>query len=440
MHWSLQILTVVVCVASSMIVRWLACLFAPELVSYSSYLPAVAIAALFAGGWAGLATLTLGLLGNYLAFAPIGETTPSRVQIAAAVLFALSGFVQLIFAVLLRETLWQVRRSETRHRALLQALTEIVWESDASGGGLERQPSWEALTGMSWPDYKGLGWLKAVHPEDRSVIIPKNPAAAEQLYIADARLRDQKANDWRWFRIRALPLQGESGSVERWIGSLDDIHEERMVSERRELMIGELRHRLKNLVAVIQALITFSVPKNDPAVEEFAKKFMARLHALGAAGDLVIASNMQDVEVGDAIRSALEPFLEENKSRLTIEGPHQRLQEPTAGGIALAVHELATNALKYGALSVPDGKVQVTWRVQPADGGKLFTLEWRERNGPPAKAPNREGFGLRLIRMAVSREKNNNVALDFGAEGLTCRMTFLRPDPIEETSPKADAR
>lgn len=427
MHWQLQILTVIVVVGGSMTVRWIAGLFSPELVSYSPFLPAVAIAALFAGASAGLATLLLSLLVNLTIFAaPLAVAPPSRAQIAGATLFAIAGLVQLVLAVLLRETIWQVRRSEARHRALLQALTEIVWESDGSGGGLERQPAWEALTGMSWPDYRGLGWLTAVHPDDRVAIIPKNPSDGQQLYIAEGRIRDQRTNDWRWFRIRALPLYAENGRVDRWIGSLVDIHEERMAGDRRDLQVGELRHRLKNLIAVIQALITYSQPRNEPAVEEFAKKFMARLHALGSSGDLVIASNLQDVDIGEAIRAALQPFLAENQARLVVDGPRLRLQEPTATGIALAVHELATNALKYGALSTPNGSVRLNWQLRNIDAGEQFALEWREQNGPPANKPNREGFGTRLIRMAVSREKDGTVSVDFEPTGLTCRMTFLR--------------
>jgi two-component sensor histidine kinase len=281
---------------------------------------------------------------------------------------------------------------------------------------------------MAWPDYRGLGWLRAVHPDDRTAVVPKG-ARPDQLFVADARIHDQRINDWRWFRIRALPLVGNGGGVDRWIGSLDDIHDERMAGDRRELQIGELRHRLKNLIAVIQALITYSQPKNEPAVAEFANKFMARLHALGSSGDLVIASNLQDVDIGDAIRAALKPFIAETKVQLVVEGPPLRLQEPTAAGIALAMHELATNALKYGALSAPSGTVRITWDVRAVDGGEQFHLEWRENGGPPAHKPNREGFGTRLIRMAVSREKDANVSLDFEPSGLVCRMVFTRAQP-----------
>ena len=432
MRWLQQVAIVLICVGLAGAARWLASLFAPDLISYSTFLPAVAIAALFAGGWAGLATLILNLTVNLTIFgASVDAGHSPRAQIAGATLFVVSGLVQLILAVLLRETIWQGRRNEARHRALLQALTEIVWESDAAGGGLERQPAWEALTGMAWPEYRGLGWLKAVHPDDRAAIIPRAPPPNQLLHMADARIRDQRSDDWRWFRIRALPIYGEGKTVDRWIGSLDDVHDERMAGERHDLQLGELRHRLKNLIAVIQALVTYSQPKDEPIVEEFAKKFMARLHALGSSGDLVIASNMQEIDVGDAIRAALQPFAADNKARLAIEGPRVGLQEPTAAGIALAAHELATNALKYGALSTPDGNARVTWRLESVGGDEKFSLEWREHGGPPANKPNRDGFGTRLIRMAVSREKDGNVTLDFEPTGLVCRMTFVRATPAK---------
>jgi PAS domain S-box-containing protein len=425
--WLVQIMVVVGCVGASLVVRGTAGLFAPGLISYSTFLPAIAIAALFAGRWAGLVTLVLSLLLNLSLTAPAAAMVSTRTQVVAAALFVLAGVVQLFLAVLLRETIWQGRRSEQRHRALLQSLTEIVWESDASGAGLDRQPAWEALTGMKWPDYRGLGWLNAVHPDDRAAIIPRAPFAGQAVFVSDARIRDQQSNDWRWFRVRALPLQDDDGKIERWIGSLDDIHEERMAGERRELQMAELRHRLKNLIAVIQALATYSQPKDEPKVEEFAKKFMARLHALASSGDLVIASNLQDVDLSEAIQAALKPFIADTKKpQLKIDGPPIRLREPTAAGIALAIHELATNALKYGALSVPNGSADISWKLILRDDGEQFQLEWRERDGPPAHKPNREGFGTRLIRMAVAREKDPSVTIDFTPAGVVCVMTFTR--------------
>jgi two-component sensor histidine kinase len=268
--------------------------------------------------------------------------------------------------------------------------------------------------------------LKAVHPDDRHGIIPRVPFSEQAVFVSDARIRDQHSGDWRWFRIRALPLQNHDGKIDRWIGSLDDIHEERMAGERRELQMGELRHRLKNLIAVIQALITYSQPKDEPKVEEFAKKFMARLHALGSSGDLVIASNLQDVDLGEAIQATLRPFIADTNARLNIQGPPLRLREPTAAGIALAIHELATNALKYGAFSVQNGSADITWKVSPHEDGEQFQLEWREHDGPPANKPNREGFGTRLIRMAVAREKDPAVTIDFTPAGVVCTMTFTR--------------
>src|SRR5262249_972800 len=149
------------------------------------------------------------------------------------------------------------------------------------------------------------------------------------------------------------------------------------------------------------------------------------------SGDLVIASNLRDVDVGEAIRAALTPFMAETKAPLTIDGPPLRLSEPTAAGIALAVHELATNALKYGALSMPTGKVRLGWQLQPHDGGQRFVLEWRENGGPTAHKPNHEGFGTRLIRMAVNREKDADVALAFEPDGLICRMSFARGPALQ---------
>jgi two-component sensor histidine kinase len=190
-----------------------------------------------------------------------------------------------------------------------------------------------------------------------------------------------------------------------------------------------LRHRLKNLLTIIDALAKNSRSKLDgPEVEAFQKRFLGRLHALGAAADLVLAGKNVTVECGAIVRATLAPFMEENAARFLISGPELHLSEETGGTLGLAIHEMATNALKYGALSAQAGKVFIRWGVLPADAGEeRVEIEWTERGGPRPVPPSKEGFGTRLIRTVPARERRGEVDIAYEAGGFTCRIAFLRP-------------
>src|SRR6185312_567273 len=160
----------------------------------------------------------------------------------------------------------------------------------------------------------------------------------------------------------------------------------KLASDRRDLMIGELRHRLKNLLTIIDALAKSSRPRVESGTEidGFLKRFLGRLHALGAAADLVLAGKRVAVDCGAIVRATLSPFMQDNAARILISGPDMQLSEQTGGTLGLAVHELATNALKYGALSTDAGRVFVRWSVTPlGDGDERVEIEWKERGGPP---------------------------------------------------------
>src|ERR1700744_1108958 len=143
-------------------------------------------------------------------------------------------------------------------------------------------------------------------------------------------------------------------------------------SERSEIIMGEARHRLKNLVTIIEALAKSSRhpgDANNPELDAYVRRFVGRLHALGTAADQVLAGKHEAVDAETLIRATLKPFMEEGRDRFAIKGPRLMLSEGTGGGLAMAAHELATNAIKYGALSTPAGKVQISWTVTPASDG-----------------------------------------------------------------------
>ncbi|MBL8781702.1 MAG: PAS domain S-box protein [Alphaproteobacteria bacterium] len=407
------------CFGTATLIRAVIGIWVPDVVPFATYFPAIAIAGLVGGFWPGIFTLVLSMLAGLFVFSHAGDVPGVSVSGAAsAALFAVSASLQLVLAVMLRNLFWQSRRNEYRYRALVQASTNIVSVFDPAGACREPQPGWEALSGMKWPSYSGMKWLDAVHPDDR-----------EKVSLADAvevRIREAASNDWRWFSVRTVPLLDADGKVEEIVASLRDVTERKTAQERRELLLGDLRHRLTNFIAVIRALVNAAKPKDNADVDAFAQTFLRRVGALQSAGDLVLKANAQEVDLADVVPAVLAPFGSELRSKIFIEGPRLLLKEQTIGGIALACNELATNAAKYGALSNHDGQVSIRWESHLEGETERVTFAWIERDGPPVTPPTRRGFGTRIVSSAVDSEQNGEVTLDYRPEGLSCRMSFTR--------------
>lgn len=319
----------------------------------------------------------------------------------------------------------QSRLNEVQLKALAQATSDIIFVTDRRGHIKAFHPSFSPAAGSGWEHFRGDGWRNAIHPDDRGKISADLLNESVSL-SADLRICVANSTDWRWFRLRLVPLSGSGGAVREWVGSLTDIHEGVQAREARELLLGELRHRTKNLMTIIEALAKSSRRGREPVVDEFLDRFLGRLHALGVAGDMVLAGGRKFIEMNAMIRATLAPFMDEENNRILIDGPALQLCEHTGGGMALAVHELATNAIKYGALSVPDGKVFPNWSARPDDEGEAVAFEWRESGGPVPTVPEKSGFGMRVITAAPLREKSGKVAIEYRPEGLYCRISFVK--------------
>lgn len=379
------------------------------------YLPAILLVTLIAGWQAGVAC--------YLASIAFGWYQ-ARGEIMPLDFFVLVAALMLGIAVALRRILVQMKQSEARLRSLVEASSGVVFTTDRGGQIRQPHPGITERTGIPWDGYRGLNWRQALHPEDIEALPKTLLPSGTNSFVAEIRVQHSDTGEWRWYRVRALPLTGADGDVREWVGSLTDIHEARLAREQRELLVGELRHRMKNLLTVIGALAKSSRSDNDANIDAFLTRFLGRLNALGTAADIVLASNRVSIETGAVVRATLSPFGE--PARFHVEGPKVQLSEQTGGALAMAVHELATNALKYGALSVPEGSVAIVWTCSRIEDGERFVFEWTERGGPPALAPNKHGFGTRLIGFVPLHEKAGDVKIEYRPEGLYCRIEFTK--------------
>jgi PAS domain S-box-containing protein len=223
--------------------------------------------------------------------------------------------------------------------------------------------------------------------------------------------------------ITVSPIRDATGRVIGASKIARDISERRRAQERQDLLLGEMKHRTRNFGAIVDAIARQSRPKDAPEAAAVLDVFVGRLLALLSIGEIVVDSATRHAPLQLIFEGALRPF--ENpgqRTRISLSGPAIEVSEQTAGSLTLAVHELATNALKYGALKTDAGKISLTWSVD--DLGRVV-IEWKERGGQRLTSePTRSGFGSRVIKSAVSAEQNSNSTLRFDPEGLCCRFEF----------------
>ncbi len=306
------------------------------------------------------------------------------------------------------------RDSEERYRLIFEQADDIVFATDLDQKVIECNPATERAVGLSRDRIVGRSIAEFITPE--------------QFGVSSERLRERVARGGT-ARNEVEVIAGD-GRVLRWevassmFANRDgtpigvhtvarDVTERRLFDERRELLIHELNHRVKNTLSLVQGLAMQSF-RDQPAA---AADFIARLGALAAAHDLLTRDQWEGATLGALIGRATAA-LGGDSGRIAISGPLLTVAPKAAVALVMALHELATNAVKYGALSVEGGCVAIGWEAT-ATG---FCLTWRERGGPPVAKPTRHGFGVRMIERALASDLGGTVSIDFAPAGLICTI------------------
>lgn len=308
--------------------------------------------------------------------------------------------------------------SNERFRGAIAANEGVIWTNDASGRMLGNQTGWTALTGQSYDEYQGYGWAKAVHPDDAQPTIDAWSEAVRErkTFIFEHRVR-RHDGEWRQFSIRAVPLINAEGEVREWVGVHTDITDRKQADEHRLLLTRELTHRVKNTMATVQAIVGQTL-RSAATVEEATDAINARIGSLSEAHNVLTREQWQGALLVDVVEQALAPFRSGTGDRFSIEGPKIKLRPRTALAFAMATHELATNAVKYGALSVDAGRVAIGWSVIEENEGESLAFTWRETGGPVVVVPTRKGFGSRMIERALASELTGTARIEFNADGI----------------------
>ncbi len=244
---------------------------------------------------------------------------------------------------------------------------------------------------------------------------------------AEARARLQEEN----FRVRA-----EKIATEQALRRSQEHQEAMAAAEAQQLiLIEELSHRVKNMLAVVNAMARQTLA-STPEPEAFVEKFLKRIEALGRTHGLLSREHWGNVQLRDVASEALEPYIMEDKARVVLDGPPVAIQPKAAVALGIVFHELATNAVKHGCLSNNDGVVTVQWDWARDESGAV-ALEWGERQGPVVKKPTRNGFGSRLIKLELTHELSGKIDMSYEEAGFRAQMIFPTAARSDVAAPQA---
>jgi PAS domain S-box-containing protein len=265
-----------------------------------------------------------------------------------------------------------------------------------------------------------------IHSEDWLPLIRgwKNLLRDAQTFQTEFRVR-RPDGDVRWCIGSAAANTGTDGRITRVSGVIIDITDRKEAEERQSLLAREVDHRARNALAVVQAIIRLTRAKT---VDAYVEAVEGRIRALSRAHMLLSHARWQGADLGRLVDEELGPYRTGEAGRITVTGPDLVLHPATAQTLALALHELATNAAKHGALSANAGRVHFAWELK---AGSL-ALNWSETGGPPVKAPVAQGYGTRVISASIERQLGGRALFDWRSEGLRCAMSIPRSDRVEE--------
>ncbi len=316
----------------------------------------------------------------------------------------------------------RIAASEEKFRGIYQHAGTGIAILDLKGRFQSCNPAFSAMLGYTEDELLGLNFQDLVHPDD----IETNMAFNGRLLAGEIPSFEivnryiAKGGKPIWVHKHISSLRDATGRPIQIIALTTDITERKLHEERIDLLMHEVNHRAKNMLAVVLAVARQTIATQP---EDFIARFAQRIQAMAASQDLLVKNEWQGVPIGELVRSQLAHFNDLIGTRIALDGPSLFISTSAAQTLGMALHELATNAGKYGALSNGDGRLQVRWGLECTEGGEeTFTMSWRESGGPPVTAPEKRGFGsTEICRMAIE-SLDAKVDLDFAPAGLCWRL------------------
>jgi PAS domain S-box-containing protein len=229
------------------------------------------------------------------------------------------------------------------------------------------------------------------------------------------------------------PVHGEDGRIAHWVSAQRDVSERREAEEQQGLLVRELHHRVRNTLATVKAVLDASL-RSSVGLAEFRQAFSGRIASLAKTHTLITEGRTQTVSFGGLLRTELEAYMEPGRSRVSLRGPPVPLPSEMAVPVGMALHELAVNAVRHGALADPDGCLEVSWTVEESPTGLVLHWTWDEHDGPPVALPTREGFGMDLLKGLLTYRLKAKVDIAFDPDGLRVSAAIPLPARGERTA------
>jgi PAS domain S-box-containing protein len=319
-----------------------------------------------------------------------------------------------------------LRASEHRLQFALKAGRMGAWEWNVASGAVIWSPLIEEMHGLAPGSFGGTfeEFQRDIHPDDRDRVLDaiRRVLATGEDYRISYRIR-RPDGEVRWLEASGK-LIGSPERPERLTGVCTDITERKQSEERVNILMREVNHRSKNLLALVQAVAKHTVASQP---YDFVQRFSDRLRGLAASQDLLIEGGWRGTDMGALVRSQLAHFVDLIGSRISLSGPQIHLSASAAQSVGMALHELATNAGKYGALSNTAGTVECGWDVTDSE----LAISWTERGGPAVATPHRRGFGHTVICSMAQLGLGAKVVLEFEPTGLVWQLRCPREAAIE---------
>lgn len=307
-------------------------------------------------------------------------------------------------------------------RSLVENIPQLVWRAVDEGNWIWASPQWTDFTGQTDEDSHGRGWLDPIHPDDHEKLTAAWREAEKQgRFETEYRLRGRNG-DYRWFQTRATPIHSDDGSPVEWFGTSTDIDDIRRLQEHEKVLLAELQHRVRNTFGVIRSLVRRTA-RTSTDLDDYAMHLEGRIEALSRVQSTVTRDPARGVDLEYLVAETLRAVGGREGDTFTIKGPPVLMNAKAAETIGLAIHELATNAMKHGALTSPRGEIRVRWS-EARDGAPLLDLSWEEQgmSGLPPH-PAHRGFGTEVLTRTLSYELKAETEFAFQPTGLRYRLT-----------------
>jgi PAS domain S-box-containing protein len=350
-----------------------------------------------------------------------------RIRPYRTVANVVDGVVITFFDITSRKLLEvALKESERRLSAIISQAAAGVAETDLQGHFTLSNPLFCRIAGRTKAELSMLRMEDILHPDDRARNADVLSVISSDGKVVDLDVRFVKPDGQViWVHKSISPTAAPDGQVNRILAVVVDITDQKLAEAHRELLLHELSHRVKNTLATVQSIARQTAP-GAASVEDYRTAFISRLQSLARTQNLLQTSDWHGALLKDVVLSELAPYQTDRK-RWVVEGPDVLLTSNAALALGMAVHELATNAAKYGALSDGTGQVSVEWTAVPTSSGRLLKIQWLESGGPVVLASQKKGFGTRLITQGLALQLDGKIKLDFNPVGVSCTIEVNLP-------------